>query len=273
MIGKRALENSKKVVGVHHDYITIVKVLDERDKRKAQMYLCRCDCGKEFKKPSDGLFNIKSCGCMRKKIVGNKNTKHGGSATRLYVIWSCMKERCYNANMPSYCDYGGRGIGVCPEWKNSFAAFRKWAEETDYNEKAKTGECTLDRIDFNGNYEPNNCRWTNMKEQQNNRRDNRRITFKNETHTLSEWADIVGINYKALHRRLKQGWTIERAFTEPQKHIVYLEYKGTKKRLTQWAKEMGVNRHKLSYLKEHGWSDKEIIERMIKNGNLEASNQ
>ena len=265
MISKRALNTSKKFVGIHHDFITIVKVLDETDKRNAQMYLCRCDCGKEFKRPSDGLFDIKSCGCMRKKLIGKGNTKHGGSASRLYAVWSGMKSRCYKTDNKRYASYGGRGIKVCEEWKDSFDTFQKWAYENGYDKDADVGECTLDRIDVNGNYAPDNCRWVNMKVQNNNRRDNHLITHEGTTHTLSEWGDITGIDNAVLQNRLKSGWTIERALTEPQRHTIYLEYHGIRKRLTEWAKDIGIHRSVLFRRKAKGWTDEEVIEGRRKN--------
>lgn len=263
MIRKTWLTHSHKHEGVHHDHITVIKALDERDKRNALYYLCKCDCGKEFKVVSDRIYKIKSCGCMRNKMIGEGNTKHGGSCSRLYAIWTNMKSRCYSPNNKSYKDYGGRGIEVCDEWRDSFSAFREWAIQTNYDETAMYGDCTLDRINVDGNYEPDNCRWVSEKVQQNNRRDNNRITFNGETHTLSEWSHITGITQNTLSARLRHGWDIEKTLTMPQKEIVYLEYQGVRKRLTAWAKELGISRNILGARRRAGWTDKEIIEGVL----------
>ena len=141
--------------------------------------------------------------------------KHGGVGTRLYRIYRNMIERCYYANNDHYARYGGRGISVCDEWQRSFASFRAWAMATGYSDKL-----TLDRIDYNGNYEPENCRWLSMKEQSNNKRNNRYVEYNGEVHTVSEWADIIGVKYPTLAARLgRLGWSVERALTtRPRKY-------------------------------------------------------
>ena len=130
------------------------------------------------------------------------------SGTRLYIIWQGMKQRCYDASCNCYPRYGGRGVTICEEWRNGSEAFQAWALSHGYRE-----DLTIDRIDVNGNYEPGNCRWATWKEQANNTRRNRYITYNEVTHTLTEWADIFGINYGTLRSRLDNGWSVERALT------------------------------------------------------------
>ena len=134
---------------------------------------------------------------------------HGKQPARLYRIWAGMIQRCTNPNKDSYPFYGGRGIEVCDEWRGDFIAFRFWAITNGYADNL-----TLDRIDNDGNYEPSNCRWETHLNQCNNTRRNHLLTFQGETHTISEWARIVGMKADTLERRINaHGWSIERALT------------------------------------------------------------
>lgn len=126
----------------------------------------------------------------------NNNYKHGGKGTRLFHTWVDMRQRCSNPHNHAYKNYGGRGIKVCSEWE-SFRAFQSWALSNGYKE-----ELTIDRIDVNGNYCPENCRWVNAIVQGLNRRNNRHITYKGQTKTLKEWAEIYNMHYDKLRWRL-----------------------------------------------------------------------
>lgn len=178
-------------------------------------WLCKCDCGNEFIALTTHLRNgsVKSCGCLRKEIAINKsktiNTKHGKHKTRLYKIWAAIKGRCFNKNNCAYKNYGARGITICDEWLNNYPAFEKWANANGYNETL-----TIDRIDVNGNYCPNNCRWATKREQQNNRRNCHYITYKGETKTIAEWARTLHISHKRIEGRISRGWPIEKVFSK-----------------------------------------------------------
>lgn len=130
---------------------------------------------------------------------------------RLNVIYSHMKARCYNKNRWNYQYYGARGIKICDEWKNNYQAFKKWALENGYQDNL-----SIDRIDVNGNYCPENCRWTTDKEQKNNTRRNHYITYNGKTQSMSKWAEELNISYTVLRARINRSkWSIEKAFTKP----------------------------------------------------------
>lgn len=160
-------------------------------------WLFRCDCGKEIVLERNG--KAKSCGCLHKETCGNLFRKHGYRNHSLYKKWTSMKERCYNKKEKSYKNYGGRGIKICGEWRNSFLSFYNWAMENGYKENL-----TIDRIDNNGNYEPSNCRWVDCKTQANNRRNSINITYNGETKTLKQWCDSLKLNYQLVRQRIKR---------------------------------------------------------------------
>ena len=123
-----------------------------------------------------------------------------------------MKNRCNNQNCERYEDYGGRGIQVCDEWKDDFKSFYDWAMNNGYEE-----HLTIDRINNNGNYEPGNCRWVTNIVQANNSRHNHCVTYKGETHSLSEWSRILNLPFHLLSNRINSyGWSVERAFETPK---------------------------------------------------------
>lgn len=213
-MAERNKQRMKNYDGIQFNNVTVLK-RDHLDEKGKYWFLCRCGCGKEFQIRGSEIGRIKSCGCKTNEILSDKQKTHGESKTRLYGVWRRMIERCYRVKHKSYKDYGGRGITVCDEWKNSYEEFRKWSVQNGYDKNAGYMECTLDRIDVNGNYEPSNCRWISMKKQCNNKRNNNILSYNGETHTMSEWAEITGINVHTLWRRQKRGWDDEKIITAP----------------------------------------------------------
>lgn len=149
---------------------------------------------------------------VRKQRFGSKNGhyKHGLGKPRLFRIWSNMKNRCYNPNVRSYERYGGKGITICPEWLDSFECFYKWAVGHGYSD-----DLTLDRIENDKGYSPDNCRWATFKTQRQNSSNLHLVTHCGVTLPLDEWSRRVGINPKTVRDRLKRGWSYERALTVP----------------------------------------------------------
>lgn len=192
------------------------------DNNKNKYYICECDCGNI---KSVNIYHLldgssKSCGCIQREKnslrMKKLNTKHNLSKIKLYSVWHSILSRCYNKKNISYKHYGMKGVIVCDEWKN-FINFYNWSIKNGYieNENTKTrNKITIDRINSNGNYEPNNCRWVNNYIQNNNKSNNKFYTYKNKTLTLYEWSRILGINRVTLYDRLKAGYSIEKAFTK-----------------------------------------------------------
>ena len=144
-------------------------------KKREILWLCLCDCGKTTTVPGFNLRigNTGSCGCLNSEMAKKRNTTHGKSRSRLYGVWSGMRQRCCNPSSPRYFQYGGRGILICDEWLHDFQAFYDWAMANGYDENAPRGQCTIDRIDNDKGYSPDNCRWVSMKVQRHNRSDSR----------------------------------------------------------------------------------------------------
>lgn len=168
------------------------------NRRNRALWKCVCDCGNVTVARADALKSgdKQSCGCLnsenKSKWCKERNTIHGMAHTRLYTVWCDMRRRCNNEKTPEYKNYGGRGIKVCAEWDRDFGAFYCWAMANGYDETAKRGECTIDRIDVNGNYCPENCRFVDSMIQAGNKRNNRMIEHNGEVKTQAEWARFYG---------------------------------------------------------------------------------
>ena len=196
--------------------LTVVKEVpyEIKNNRTVRRILCECECGSlkivRFADLRSG--KTLSCGCLQKQKVSDYHKTHGKSNTRLYHIWFDMNHRCFNKNNAEYKSYGGRGISVCKEWQGleGFLHFEKWSFLNGYNDKL-----TIDRVNNNKGYSPENCRWITIKEQQRNRSDNTKFTYKGETKCISEWSEITGLSFSCISYRFNNGWLPEEIIETP----------------------------------------------------------
>lgn len=201
------------VVGEKYGRLTCIGKDTTRDKR---YYLFKCDCGnvKSIIACNVQRGASKSCGCYSKEHPSH--TTFGFSHTRLDNIYKSMLSRCYIPNNNRYANYGGRGIKVCDEWKNDKTKFFEWAFANGYNEKL-----TIDRIDVDKDYCPENCRWATYTEQANNKSNSIFIEAFGVQHTYADWARIMKVDYKTFYNRVKRlGWSVESALLTPTKKAV-----------------------------------------------------
>lgn len=179
------------------------------------LWECLCDCGNTCIKHSQYIQTGRavSCGCWARQIERDANLIHGFNNTRLYSIFRGMYKRCYIKSNRAYKYYGGRGITICDDWLNDRSKFFLWAISNGYSD-----DLTIQRVDNDKGYSPDNCTWVTNKEQQNNKRSNYNVTYKGITHTVAEWEDILGMNHNTLRSRLsKYHWSIDKAIETPVK--------------------------------------------------------
>lgn len=213
MISKKPREN---LTGMRFGGLTAVNPAPDRflpSGRHLTMWKCVCECGNIHIARSADLKSgaITSCGCYKAENTARVHTTHGATKNRktenLYSVWAGIKCRCYCEKEKAYKYYGAKGVTMCEEWKDDFSAFRTWAKENGY----KSG-LSIDRIDVAGNYCPENCRWADDIVQANNKTTNHFLEWRGATHTIAEWARILGIPYNKLYWKLqKNNWQLEGA--------------------------------------------------------------
>lgn len=199
----------KDIAGKRYSKLVAIERIGANIHRKS-IWRCICDCGNETNVSLGELLtgNTQSCGCLRFKHGITKDSK----GYRMLHIWNGMIGRTSSLNNKDFIKYGVRGIRVCDEWKGDFKKFYDWSMSNGYEENL-----TIDRINNDGNYEPNNCRWATVKTQSNNRRNNVFLNFNNENHTIAQWGEIVGINSETIRARVNRGWDVNKALTTPLK--------------------------------------------------------
>lgn len=217
----RAVDPPKVELGARFNRWTVVGDIVSRPRKRGGLRLtalCRCDCGTESCVWIDTLRRntSKSCGCYRSEVSRSRQTSHGqsrigkvGRGIPEYTAWMNMIRRCHNPNHPQYPGYGRRGIAVCDEWRNGFAAFLR-----DMGRRPSSKH-SIDRIEVNGNYELSNCRWATGLIQARNTRRNRFVEFDGRRMTVAEAAEMAGVPNGNVHSRLNLGWDIARALSTP----------------------------------------------------------
>lgn len=202
------------VLGQKFNRLLVVEHVGVRTKSRVHYWRAVCDCGNEVFATANNLKTgaVKSCGCWQREVAktaGSRTRTHGMSNTSEYAIWDSMIARCHNEKSKDYCNYGARGISVCDRWKNSFENF--YADMGP-----RPARMSIDRVDNEIGYSPENCRWATALVQTRNQRSNVNITFNGKTQCLTAWADEIGINPITLQSRLSRGnWTVEDALSTP----------------------------------------------------------
>lgn len=207
-----------ELTGKRFGRLTALFKTGKRSKGGRLIWHCVCDCGKECDVPSTDLVsgNTKSCGCLQPEKARNSHLKHGDcpygkKATKLYSVWSGMKNRCNTKSHVEYKNYGGRGIKVCDEWLNNYSTFKEWALSNCYKEGLQ-----IDRIDNNQGYSPENCRFVTRKENGNNKSTTIRINFQGKERTITEIAEMLNLPRRLIYQRIYNGWEINKLDRPPR---------------------------------------------------------
>jgi hypothetical protein len=207
---KKRAWNFKNRVGERYGRLTVIK--ENKKIKNRIMWKCLCDCGNTTIVSSSRLANgTRSCGCLQKEKTSKAKFKHGCVGTTEYNAWKNMKKRCYNKNDPRYNTYGERGVIVCERWRDKENGFLNFLEDMG---KKPSSELSLERIDNDKNYTPDNCYWATNKTQSRNKTTSRMIKYNGEIHNLEDWGEITGFGKKNIWARLDLGWSIEDALTK-----------------------------------------------------------
>lgn len=194
------------ITGNRYGRLTVIKRVPNTLPRTTR-WLCKCDCGKLHEVNKNMLVNghTQSCGCLARELFMHNKLRetHNESRTRLYRVWQSMKQRCYDKSTNAYEYYGGRGITVCDDWLR-YENFSEWAHKSGYAENL-----TIDRIDNNKGYGPDNCRWATIKEQNRNKRTSHIIEFNGAKECLAYWSEKLNIPMSTMVNRINRGCTPE----------------------------------------------------------------
>ncbi len=249
------------IVGAKFGRATVVKY------ERYTKVTCLCDCGVNFVTTKGNLVNgrTKSCGCIRSEVSGNRNKTHGMSGTKIYRVYTTMKERCSNPNCDKYPMYGGRGITLCSRWENSFENF--YADMGDAPEGY-----SIDRIDNSKGYSPDNCRWASRVTQANNTRRSVLHKVGGESKTLREWCVHFNVeeSYEVLRGRIKRGSTLEDALAKPivnkRQVVSELTFEGVTRTFREWEKIKDLPSGIIHKRVARGWGAEKAISTPVLKG-------
>ncbi len=241
--------NRMDLTGQRFSFLTVVEL--HSAERGHVKWSCRCDCGtfpvvvltmrlRHGKK--------KSCGCMRSKMPATR--KHGMTKTPEWAAWHGMQRRCYDEDNPAYANYGGRGIDVCNRWHD----FTLFCEDMSPRPEGRT----IDRIDNDSGYRPENCRWATPFEQQANKRNNMRITINGVTKIAAEWSRESGVDCATICCRIKSGWTPNKAVFSPARSVK-LTFNGETLSIPEWSKRTGISDGRIRNRITCGWSVEQTL--------------
>jgi len=221
-----------------------------------------CDCGEERRVGAAMLKRgtTRSCGCLHRELLSKRMIKHGESRSSAeYSAWKAMCRRCKDSNMKHFHNYGGRGIKVCRRWE-SYESFLQ-----DMGRKP-TLDHSIDRIDNDGDYCPENCRWATQKEQSRNQRSNRILTYRGKSQCVTAWAEELGMASHVLQHRVDRGWSVERALGTPVKDPKgrQITYGGITQPVSCWARDLGIGAMTIHSRLKLGWSIEKALTHPVK---------
>lgn len=245
---------SKYLVGQHINNILIIN-FDKMDSNRRSSWIVKCNCGKIFSIKLSCLWSgTSSCGCLK---INHAKVKHGKHKSRVYCVWIDMKQRCYNKNCNAYKNYGGRGIKICDKWLKFEGFYEDMGD--------RPPKRTLDRIDVNGDYCKENCRWATTAEQARNKRNNVNITHNNKTQCLADWAKEYNLPLSILKYRIDNSWPIEIALLPIGfKNEKVITYNGKTQNLKEWAEELNIDYNIFCHRIRMNWSISKIIKTPIR---------
>ena len=275
--------NFKDITGNKYGSLTVIKRVDDYvfNGGKISQWLCKCDCGKETIVRGDYLRSghTQSCGCLR----GEHSITHRESNTKLYNVWNSIKSRCFNPNSQAANDYGNRGITMCEEWYNDYTIFRDWAFANGYDPKIEyknnNDKLTVERINVNGNYCPENCKLIPLSKQNENKRNNIRYEFNGKKLLAKEWAEETGIPLTTINSRLARGWSIDKILTtnkirETGMNNTQYEINGEFHNIYEWSKIYNIDPNVVRSRISGGWNiEKALTEPVINNRNIISYNE
>lgn len=195
-------------------------------KRRQTHWNCICDCGNSCISGIGNLHNgqSSSCGCLKREKARERLLKHKHSSDKIYLVWKSIKKRCNNVNDKCYKNYGARGIKVCDKWQNDFMEFYNWSIQNGYKEECSNkgkNKLSIDRIDNNADYCPENCRWATNIQQARNKRNNLKVEYNGEVRVLRDLCDELNVPYTLIYNRIHVcGWNLEKALTQPKKESI-----------------------------------------------------